>query len=58
MKLQRKLNKCLRSSLRANPFPIKLPCYAVRYLNQHPIQGRVGYKNVYYNDNVMNNGMM
>lgn len=51
--MQRKLNKFLRSSLRADIAPLKLPCYTVRYLNQRPIQGRVGHKNIYYNENVI-----
>ena len=52
MCLQRKLNKTIHSSKRGNLSPSRLPSYIVRYVKQQPITGRVGKKNIYFDDDV------
>ena len=52
MCLQRKLNKTIFSSKRGNLSPSRLPSYVVRYIKQQPITGRVGKKNIYFDDDV------
>ena len=50
--LQRKLNKTIHSSKRGNLSPSRLPSYIVRYIKQQPITGRVGKKNIYFDEEV------
>ena len=48
----REFNRLLKASNRGDLSPMKLPTYRVRYLNETPVTGRVGHKNLYCDENV------
>lgn len=48
----REFNRLLKATNRCDLSAMKLPTYRVRYLNETPVTGRAGHKNLYCDENV------